>query len=643
VSRLFADAELQGRQINGLCGRLDVDDCPRMIRRPGRRSVLRGLALLAAVCVGLAGAAVLYPRAAIETIASLVLDRRVMLAELRIGWGETISVRLRGLTIANVADAGPDAMVSIAALDARIDRAALLSGRLVYRRLAIERPVIVLARDGRGRGNWRTGGDGADAAPGIPLGGLALIPKNRRQFPDLIDFSLVGGEVRYRTGSGKWLVVGLDDVRIRAEGASGPVQLDLAGSYQAIAARMTVAGASFDDLRDASRPFALVVGVAASRLRLDFDGTMTEPLDVEGAEGRLDFAAQRAGALQPIFGSTDSIGAPLQIGGAFSRHGDDWRLADARGDLAGNSFEAAWMHLREGARGASDAIDLDLAFAVFDLKPMLADAGDRGMDLRPDAAADAARIDLRVAIGSLRHDERALVQDVRLRASGRPGVLALQDASGRLAGGGLALDGTLQAVGPRDGALWIEGRLRDARAEQVTGLILAPGGGAAPLHGRLDASLDLGMAGATFDAALRRADGRLVVDMREGIVARALVEAASTDPRALMRKPDDGVALRCLLGVATLRKGEGSIGPVRAETSDGSFAARGTFDPVGRMLDMLIRSDRATTGFLALDIPLRVYGPIADPEIVPAPAAAFPPAAGRESLPGFARGNPCRP
>jgi uncharacterized protein involved in outer membrane biogenesis len=614
-----------------------------MIRLPVGRFVLWALAILAAGAAGLAGAVALHPRTAIEKIGSYALDRRVVLAELRIAWGETISVRLRGLEIANGADAGPDAMVSIAALDAQIDRAALLSGRLVYRRLAIERPVIVLARDGQGRGNWRTGSGGAAAASALPAPGLALIPKNRRQFPDLIDFSLVEGEVRYRTSSGKWLVVGLDDLRIRADGAGGPVHLDLAGSYQGIAARIAVVGASFDDLRDASRPFALAVKAAASRLRLDFDGTMTEPLDLEGAEGRLDLAAQRAGALRPFFGAADTIGAPLQVAGTLSRHADDWRLADARGELAGNRFEAAHLHLREGARGASDAIDLDLAFADFDLKPVLAEGGDQGAGFRPDAASDAARIDLRVAIASLRNDGRMLVQDVRLRATGRPGVLALEEGSGRLGGGRLSLDATLRAIGARDGALWIEGRLRDARAERISGLILPLAGGTAPVHGRLDASFDLGMAGATFDAALLRADGRLVIDMREGIVDRALVGAASTDLGALLRKPGDGVALHCLLGVARLRRGEGSIGPLRLQTADGSFAAHGTFDPAGRRLDMLVRSDRATTGFLALDIPLRVHGPVADLAIVPAPAADHPPASMPESLPGFARGNPCTP
>ena len=641
MSRPIAGTELRRRQINGLYDCPDGDKGAPVIRLPVRRFVLWGLAFLAAIGVGLAGAVVLYPRATVERIAAYALDRRVALAELRFVWGKTISVRLRGLEIANAADSGPDAMVSIAAIDAQIDRAALLSGKLVYRRLAIERPVIVLARDGQGRGNWHTASGSADAAPGVPAQGLALIPKNRRQFPDLIDFSLVGGEIRYRTGSGKWLVVGLDDVRICADGASGPVHLDLAGSYQGIAARMAVVGASFDDLRDASRPFALVVKVAASRLRLDFDGTMVEPLDLEGAEGRLDLAAQRAGALQPFFGAADTIGAPLQIAGAFSRSGDDWRLSEARGDLAGNRFDARHLHLREGARGASDAIDLDLAFATFDLKSVLADAGNQGAGFRPDPAADAARIELRLAIASLHHEGRVILQDIRVRATGGPGVLALPEASARLGGGALALDADLRAAGARDGALRMKGRLTDARAEQMTGLVLSPTAGGAPLHGRLDASFDLAMAGATFDAALARADGRLEIDMREGIIERALVEAASTDLRALLRKPGDGIALRCLLGVATLRKGEGHIGPVRLETADGSFAARGTFDPVARKLDMLVRSDRATTGALALDIPLRVHGPIADPAIVPAPGAAFPPAAASESLTGAARGNRC--
>lgn len=614
-----------------------------MTRLPFRRVVLAGSLVLAVLGIGTATVAVLHPRAVVERVATYALTRNVELAELQIGWGETISVRLRDLKIANSPDAGPAAMVTLAALDAQIDRAALLSGRLVYRKLVIDRPVVVLARDAQGRGNWRFGSGDAGGGIGLLPAGLALIPENRSQFPDLIDFSLRNGEVRYRTGSGRWLVVALDDLRIRGDGAAVPVHLDLAGSYQGVAARLAVVAASFDELRDASRPFPVKLNLVAPRLRLAFEGTMEEPLDLEGALGRLSLDAQRLGALQSAFSAPDTIGAPLRISGDFSRRGDDWRLADARGELAGNGFVARHLHMREGPRGGSDTFDLDLAFAEMDLQPLLAEMDPQGGSLRPDAAPDAPRIDLRLAVASLRHRATSILKNGLLRGTARPGVLEVLEGTGRLGGGMLAAEGSLRAVGARDGMLKVRARLAGAAVEQLSAMVAQSADANTPLHGLVHASVELSMTGATFDAALRHADGSLAVAMRGGTVDRALIEAASSDLRALLRQPGDTMELVCLFGVATLADGKGSIGPLRLHAAGGRFAAVGDFDPVQRSVDLLVRPDRASTGFLALDIPMRVRGSLGNLTVLPAPGAPLPLSVDPKSLPDFARDNPCRP
>ena len=86
-------------------------------------------------------------------------------------------------------------MVRVGHLSALIDVRPLLRGVLRYENLRVEDAAIVLERDKTGVGNWKFPGGGLG-------GGFAIVPKNRTQFPTLIDFALAGGLVTYRTSSG---------------------------------------------------------------------------------------------------------------------------------------------------------------------------------------------------------------------------------------------------------------------------------------------------------------------------------------------------------------------------------------------------------------------------------------------------------
>ncbi|MFN3401416.1 MAG: hypothetical protein ACK4Z4_13855, partial [Ferrovibrio sp.] len=164
-----------------------------------------------------------------------LLDRRVAVAELSFGIGDPVTVRVRGLQIANMpgsssADSAPD-MIAIEAIDAALDRAMLLRGKLVYESLQVTRPRIALERDASGKGNWGFGTGGGSGEASTSDSRLALVPKNRMQFPSLLNFRLTGGELRFRTSSGKWLRVPLDDLTIQAADEDAPVSLVLDGGY----------------------------------------------------------------------------------------------------------------------------------------------------------------------------------------------------------------------------------------------------------------------------------------------------------------------------------------------------------------------------------------------------------------------------
>ena len=178
--------------------------------------------------------------------------------------------------------------------------------------------------------------------------------------------------------------------------------------------------------------------------------------------------------------------------------------------------------------------------------------------------------------------------------------------------------------------------------EALTAFMLSDKGGQAPVQGRVDASFGLHMSGADLGTALQHSQMALAVALKNGTIDRALVEAASTDLHALFRRPGSRMALECFFGVLTLKNGTGAIGPVRLRAAEGHFAAAGSFDPRRRSVDILVLSDPAASGALALDMPLRIEGVLGSATAAPTPGAGFGPVAEPPIATGFAVGNPCR-
>ncbi len=175
-------------------------------------------------------------------------------------------------------------------------------------------------------------------------------------------------------------------------------------------------------------------------------------------------------------------------------------------------------------------------------------------------------------------------------------------------------------------------------------------GRAVPLLGRMDGQFAVAAGGATLNAAARGARASAVVTMSGGSIAREVVAIASTDVRELFRTARGMSAISCLVGVLDIRAGAGTVSPLRIRSENGAIAGNGRFDLNRRWFDLTISSESATTSSFALDVPVRVSGPFADPTVRPARWSA----AGRALLAAgddvsrllpdlqpFARRSPC--
>jgi uncharacterized protein involved in outer membrane biogenesis len=543
----------------------------------------------------------------IEHQASAALGRRVTLGSFQVRWGNPLGIDLSDLAIANAPWGSKPEMVRIGRLSALVDLPALLHGVLRYQRLRISDADVVLERDDKGKGNWKFGLGG---------GGLGLVPKNRTQFPTLIDFAGERGLVTYRTRSGKVLRIALDRVAIASPSEQTPARLMAEGAYNDVKLRLEANTDSYAALRDAGTPFGARFTLAGRDTDLAFDGTLQEPLDFEGVRGSLSIEARTLDDILGAMGVQRKADLRLSAKGDFRRDHEHWSLAGAKGRFEDSDFSGD-VALLEGSAGAPDDLDLDLTIDRLDLNAVAAAFGGgnaagstEALPLHP-AGLDGMNMTAKMRAGQLALAAHSL-REVSLQGRLERGDVTLKQLRFALGGGTLTLSGTLEGTGDEgkgdEGKLALQGALANAEIGQLAREL---GAGGDQISGRLDGSATLDLRGATLGGALKGSTGAAVLTMHDGKVARSLIERVSVDLRSLFRERKGDVPVACLLGVLAVRDGIGVLSPLRLESRDAVVIGAGKIDFVKGRIELTVKTERDSTSFFALDIPIRISGPFA--------------------------------
>nr|WP_246526738.1 AsmA-like C-terminal region-containing protein [Plastoroseomonas hellenica] len=201
-----------------------------------------------------------------------------------------------------------------------------------------------------------------------------------------------------------------------------------------------------------------------------------------------------------------------------------------------------------------------------------------------------------------------------LRGRFASGAIEIAELGFGQAGGRIQMLAALRAVDDVVGRLTL--RL-DATGLDAAQLARSAALQSARLSGQATAGITLDIAGETLGAALRNGRGQAVVTMIEGRIARSALEAASTNILALFRDQDGTARIRCLVAAADLRDGRTTIAPLRLRTTEATISGGGSIDLGRARMDLLIGSESASTGFFALDIPVRISGPFRNLDIGP--------------------------
>lgn len=604
---------------------------------------LLGLAGLAAVAAGAGWAWLGHTDLAplLAQRATAALGRDVSAGSVRVQPGRWVRVAVRDARLANTPGGSAPDMARAARLDFEVEAMSLLRGPARLRNVVADGVDVLLERGADRAPNWRFG----PARPPSPE------PPDRSRLPTVGDARL-SGALTYRTSSGKPLVAKLDEGTLRmAEGE--PVRLAASGLYNGVPIGLEALGDPPDQLRR-NAPYPAKLTLSSGETILGFAGAFTDPLGLDGAQGELTLAAPTAEALLQVAG-LDGNGPGLRLAGRFEHQGGLWRLFDAAGSLDAAPVLGLSLELQEGAAGAPDTVAVAARFGTLDLNELLSgqqggeDTGGANVPLAIDQAPDVL-LSGRLQATQVRYGALQL-EDARLHASLTPGRVAVEELSLAGWGGRVRAAGRVDALSGNRGD--VGGRVTaqvDMNALDVQALRQALGLHAVPIAGRMDGHVAVEARGATLNGAARGARVSAVVTMAGGSIGRQLLELASLDTRTLFRRAQGSTPVSCLLGAVDMRAGVGTVSPLRVRSGAGTVAGSGRFDLYRKRLDLLVASESVTTSNWALDVPVRVSGSFADPDISPARwsaagrsllAAGDDPGRLLPSLRAYARRSPC--
>jgi AsmA family protein len=563
--------------------------------------------------------------------ATAALGRRVTVAGLHVTPGRWLTIELRGVRVDNIPGGTRTAMAELVHLTAEVEAVSLLHRPVNIRRLEIDGLTVLLERVADGTPNWRYG----KASP------PPARAEDRSWFPMLQDVRVHASEITVRTSHGTELRTRLENAAIRTDGLDAPVQLTVTGAYRDTPVSLDADLHSIAVLRDAAIPYGTKLRLTSGATTLQFDGTMTRPLDADGANGTLTLHAPTLAPVLAMAGANGEIKASLDLAGTLTRSGDLWLVTGATGRVDDSVVAASTLRLTDGGRGQPDSVMLDLAFDRLNLDPLLPrssdkDAGTRFVvDRTPDPLLSA-----RLTARQLSY-RRGEATDGKLSVAINPAQIKVEELAMTVFGARLQASGQADSA-DKGGRFSVEAAVSGVDVQQLRRGI---GAGAVPVLGRLDAQLTAESAGETLEAAVRSAHVGAVVGMTAGSISRDVIEKASTDIRQLFRAPKGMTPVSCLLGVIDMRAGLGTVSPLRIRTNKGTIAGQGRFDLYHGQIDVTIGSQSATTSDFALDIPVRISGDVSNPDVRPSRGNAVLAAADLSKLPPAlqqaARRNPC--
>lgn len=568
-----------------------------------------------------------------ERRASAALGRPVHIAHLHVALGRTVKVRVQDLRIDNPEGFERDPPFAQAAgLTVRLDAMAFIRTRqVVIPSIELDRPVVQVLETADGRKNYSF-----DLGADEPAGEEA--PDEAKQAgPKIGELRIAGGTARVVIPRLRTDAQASVETR-QPEGAEPQVVVEARGTYAAQPVTAQLTGGALLSLRDEERPWPVELRLANGATRMSLVGTIRNPLQLAGADLRLELAGPDMTLLQPLTGVAIPNTPPYQLSGRLDYAAARVRFRDIQGRLGRSDIAGTITVLPTGVRG-NDRPDVtaELRSRSVDLNDLAGFIGSQptrpntpGQTPQQRAAAARAEASSRLLPTTPINLPRLTAADVHLDFRGERivnaaplerldvamdivgGEIRLHPIRFGIGQGGIDLQGTLT---PGEGGTFRSRLELDARRIDVSKL-LAPTGfrGQGQLGGtaRIDAN------GRSLGDLLGRGNGEvtavvvggdlsaLLVDLSGLQFGRAVLSALGVPTRA---------QLRCFIADFALNRGTLQSRTLVLDSDSSVIEGQGSVDLTRERLDLRFRSDGKRVSVGSLPTPITITGSLKNPSV----------------------------
>lgn len=595
------------------------------------------LLTVAGVAVTVVVALVIYMATAdlaplVEKYSNTLIGRPVRLASLSLGLGSNLHISARDVRLPAGIDPKLPDLAKAGRVDADVRLFPLLTGRLVIQSLTIDNLAVTLVRDTDGIGNWAT----SRTAPHENQG-----KAKRTTLPPLLNATLRNADITYVGTDGKPFPTHIEALQLHTPGPANPVEFGAEGSMDHVPLTVNAVLQSFNNLQDFTKPFSGKLVLSSERNTLTYEGTVTDPLNLAGLDGTVDLDAPALSSLANSFGMAIPAGVASSSAGHLTLQNSDWHLHEVHGTLQDAEFTGSADYLA----GAPPTLASAVHFGTLDLDSIAGKSGSGGSAKFPNVPAHpSVLLDVQLDAQSVAYSGITL-SDLNAHLVTKPGRATLEQAQFGVAGGRVSASGAAEAgaSGPH-----LTG---SASADGIdVGQVSRAAGSSSPsMHGPLSGQMQFDLTGSTLQDALGHGQIAAAVSMAGGTVSRKLVRMAKASIRALWTDGGETTPLNCMLAAAHVHDGSGVVHPVQVETPIGTLAAWGRVNLLQQTIDMTLQSQGETSGGLALDVPIHITGPLANPDFQPSTGLLTDDARPRGSAPwppeinSLIQGSACSP
>lgn len=558
---------------------------------------------------------------------------------LNIDWDLTAPrITAERLKLANMDGMADPYMLEIGKVSFQIKIWKLLVGRTELPDVQINDARLILEMTDEDHKNW--------VFPTLSKGAAvtdAVIPDDRFNFPIIGNLKIEGSNLIYRNAP-KALNIDLKLDTARSESNKGNQTLSVQGkgTLQKKDFDISASSGSLEMLRDTSKPFPLNLSIVMGDTKVDFAGTLKDPVTLQGIDASLKLTGHSLSDLFYLTGIPLPPTPPYKLEGQLGKDGDVWSYKEFTGKVGDSDLNGDLTYDTSGERSfmkaalKSKRMDMDDLSGFVGMSP----ATGKGETAAPEQVAQnkkenaSSRLlpNVPIDLGRLRSSDMDVTLEVeKLNAPYLPfkGMnVHMKLDNGLLEFNPMKL---ILADGIVQGSLILDGReeipvvttnidlqrlklsqfFKDSRFEAESSGTF---GGHIALRGK----------GKSLAEVMADSNGQIVVLMAGGKISLLLIEAADLDlaqALPLLLGDDQSTNIRCGLGDFKVTDGTLHSQIFVLDTDDTNLKGRIDVDLKKENIDAKLDAAPKDPSLLTIQSPIVISGRLKKPSITLEPVA----------------------